>query len=95
MKEEARIFEEITRQRRSVRIYDGEAEFDHEAVKRSLERAVLAPNSSNMQLWEFYRIRSKDLLDQMVPICLNQNAAKTARELVVLYWEIKVPPFST
>ena len=83
MKEEARIFDKITRERRSVRIYDAEAPFDHDAVKRSLERAVLAPNSSNMQLWEFYRIRSEEKLKQMGPICLGQNAAKTARELVV------------
>lgn len=83
MREEAHVFDKITRQRRSVRIYDAEASFDHDAVKRSLERAVLAPNSSNMQLWEFYRIRSKDLLEKMAPICLKQNAAKTARELVV------------
>ena len=83
MKESARIFDQVVTERRSVRFYDPEAEFDHESVKRSLERAVLAANSSNMQLWEFYRITSADLLQKMVPICMNQNAAKTARELVV------------
>ncbi len=83
MREEAKIFDEITRARRSVRIYDAEAPFDHEAVGRSLERAILAPNSSNMQLWEFYRIKSVEKLEQMTPICLGQNAAKTARELIV------------
>ena len=83
MKESAAEFDRIVTERRSVRIYDAEAPFDHEAIGRSLERAVLAPNSSNMQLWEFYRIQSAELLEKMVPLCMKQNAAKTARELVV------------
>ncbi len=83
MKASAEIFDEIVKARRSVRVYDTEADFDHDAVKRSIERSVLAPNSSNMQLWEFYRIRSADMLEKMVPICMGQNAARTARELVV------------
>jgi nitroreductase len=37
-----------------------------------------------MQLWEFYRIRSEERLAQMGPMCLGQNAAKTANELVVV-----------
>ncbi|MDB9842764.1 nitroreductase family protein, partial [Polaribacter sp.] len=42
-----------------------------------------APNSSNMQLWEFYHITSKDTIAQIAPFCFNQNAAKTAQQLVV------------
>lgn len=83
MKHSAEVFNKIVEARRSVRVYDAEAEFDHEAVKRSIERAILAPNSSNMQLWEFYRIKTPAMLEKMVPVCLGQNAAKTARELVV------------
>lgn len=83
MKESAQVFDSIVQERRSVRIYDEKADFDHEAVQRSLERAVLAPNSSNMQLWEFYRVRSADNLEAMIPLCMGQKAAKTARELVV------------
>lgn len=83
MNEHAKVFDEIVNQRRSVRVYDADASFDHAAVKRSLERAVLSPNSSNMQLWEFYRIKTHEMLHEMTPVCMGQNAAKTARELVV------------
>ncbi|PWJ44603.1 nitroreductase family protein [Sediminitomix flava] len=76
-------FNQIVQERRSVRVYDTEFDFDHEAVQRSLELAILSPNSSNMQLWEFYRIKSERMKAAMVPICLNQSAAKTASELVV------------
>ena len=69
--------------RRSVRIYDTEKPIDATVVKKCIEQATLAPNSSNMQLWEFYHITSKDVIDQIAPLCFNQNAAKTAQQLVV------------
>ena len=69
--------------RRSVRIYDPEKPIDSDIVKKCLEQASLAPNSSNMQLWEFYHITSKDTIANIAPFCFNQNAAKTAQQLVV------------
>jgi len=84
MKESAQVFDQIVNERRSVRVYDAEAEFDHDAVRRSIERAILAPNSSNMQLWEFYRIKSPEALKKVTWMCMNQKAAKTARELLVV-----------
>ncbi|MDY0780749.1 nitroreductase family protein [Tenacibaculum sp. IB213877] len=70
--------------RRSVRVYDPEQPIDNSVVKKCIEQAVLAPNSSNMQLWEFYHITSKDILKKIAPLCFNQNAAKTAQQLVVV-----------
>ena len=40
--------------RRSVRIFDAEKPIETSLVKKCIEQASLAPNSSNMQLWEFY-----------------------------------------
>ncbi|MFT5760998.1 MAG: nitroreductase [Polaribacter sp.] len=69
--------------RRSVRIFDTEKPLDTSLVKKCIEQASLAPNSSNMQLWEFYHITSKDIIAKIAPFCFNQNAAKTAQQLVV------------
>ena len=69
--------------RRSVRIYDANKHLDTAIVKKCLEQAALAPNSSNLQLWEFYHITSKDIIRKIAPYCFNQNAAKTAQQLVV------------
>jgi len=80
---QAEIFNQIVENRRSVRKFDTSFDFDYEAVTRSIKRAILSANSSNMQLWEFYRIKSKELKEKFIPICLGQNAAKTASELVV------------
>ena len=79
----SREFQEIVNFRRSNRAFDSETEVSDEIIEKSLQRAVLSPNSSNMQLWEFHWIKSKDLLDQFVPLCLGQGAAKTAKHLVV------------
>lgn len=69
--------------RRSVRVYDENKPIESDIVKKCLEQASLAPTSSNMQLWEFYHITSKETIAKIAPMCFNQNAAKTAQQLVV------------
>jgi nitroreductase len=68
--------------RRSVRKYL-EVELDEEKVKNCIRNATLAPNSSNMQLWEFYHITDKETLKKLSKACFDQNAAKTAVNMVV------------
>ncbi|CAM1369472.1 Nitroreductase [Tenacibaculum soleae] len=69
--------------RRSVRVYDAEKPIKASIVKKCLQQASLAPTSSNMQLWEFQHITDKEIIDKIAPLCFNQNAAKTAQQLVV------------
>lgn len=73
---------EIINYRRSVRNYQALA-IDSEKVKRCIELATLAPNSSNMQLWEFYHITNAAILKQLSLACLNQESASTAQQMVV------------
>ncbi|WP_299118927.1 nitroreductase family protein [uncultured Winogradskyella sp.] len=69
--------------RRSTRVYKNEP-IDSEKVKQCLVNASLAPTSSNLQLWEFYHVTSKDKLEALSKACFDQNAAKTAQQLVVV-----------
>jgi len=73
---------EIINYRRSVRHYKA-LTIDTEKVKHCLELATLAPNSSNMQLWEFYHITTPEILKQLSIACLNQESATTAQQMVV------------
>lgn len=82
MSQEKTVSEAIN-YRRSVRIYHADQPIDAKIVKQCLQQAALAPNSSNMQLWEFYHITSKDIIAKIAPFCFNQNAAKTAQQLVI------------
>lgn len=69
--------------RRSIRIYKDDS-IDTEKVKACIKNAILAPNSSNLQLWEFYHITNKEVLQKLTAACLGQNAAKHAKEIVVV-----------
>lgn len=84
MVQELRFFEAV-KERRSVRIFEQDKPFDHDVVKKCLEAAILSPNSSNLQLYNFIRIpESSQLKDPLAKLCMGQKAAITARELVVV-----------
>jgi nitroreductase len=76
-------FDEIIEKRRSNRKFDEAVDVPNEVIQRSLERAILSPNSSNMQLWEFYWIQDPLEKEKYTALCLGQSAAKTAKQLVV------------
>ena len=69
--------------RRSVRVYK-DTPIDSDLVKNCLKNAAIAPTSSNLQLWEFYHVTDKTILDKLTFACFNQSAAKTAQQLVVI-----------
>lgn len=75
--------QEVLNFRRSVRKYDPEKKLDPEKVRHCIELATLAPNSSNMHLWEVYHITNHEMLNKISVACLNQSAAKTAQQIVV------------
>ena len=74
---------EAIKHRRSVRNYKEEP-IDPEMVKACIENAVLAPTSSNLQLWEFYQVTDPGIRKKIAHACMDQPAAATARQLVVV-----------
>lgn len=75
---------EAAKYRRSVRVYDNEKPLDPQVIKNCIKDAVLAPNSSNMQLYEFYHITDINIKKKLVKYCLSQPAARTADQLIVV-----------
>lgn len=75
-------FIDVVESRRSVRVYTDEP-IPEEIVQQCLDLALLAPNSSNLQAWEFYWVRSEENKAEMVEACLSQPAASTAAEIIV------------
>ena len=75
-------FENLVRQRRSIRIFDGSA-VPEAVIQKCIDLALLAPNSSNLQPWEFHWVKSEPMRSRLVEACLSQSAAKTAAELIV------------
>ena len=75
-------FFEVVDRRRSVRKFT-KTPVPEAVMKKCLKASLLAPNSSNLQPWEFYWIRNQKIKEQVVEACFSQNAAKTAQELVI------------
>ena len=88
-------FFEAVRRRRSCRNYSS-TPVPAEVVNRAIDAALIAPNSSNMQTWRIYWVKSDDKRKKLIEACLNQGAARTAKELVVFTcdprnWKISAP----
>ena len=60
------------RGRRSIRRYKRK-EIPAEVLEEVLEAARLAPSAANRQAWELIIITDRDTLENLVPVCKNQQ----------------------
>lgn len=74
-------FKKVVVSRRSVRFYTSDTVPDS-VVEECLRLGLLAPNSSNLQPWEFYWVKSPEKLKLLQEYCLNQPAARTSSTLI-------------
>jgi nitroreductase len=79
----AEEFEKVVETRRSVRVFDS-TPVPEAVIRRCLDLAMLAPNSSNLQPWEWYWVRNPEKKAKLVRWCMSQPAARTAQELIVV-----------
>lgn len=75
-------FKKLVVSRRSVRLFK-DTPIPENIVNACLDLALLAPNSSNLQPWEFYWVRTKEKKKELAQACLSQSAAVSAAELIV------------
>lgn len=75
-------FKKVVTSRRSVRKFTN-TQIPKAVLDDCLDMALLAPNSSNLQPWTFYVVRSAEKKSRVVKACMSQLAAKTAAELIV------------
>ena len=76
------MLKDILNFRRAVR-YFAPTPISEEKVRECLRLATLAPSGFNMQLYEFYHITDKTLLEKLAQVCLGQFSATTAQQMVV------------
>jgi nitroreductase len=77
------MFLQLLQDRRSIRRFKPDP-VDPQFIENCLRAAVLAPNSSNTQTWDFYWVQSPEKKQKVVAACLSQSAARTAQELIVV-----------
>jgi nitroreductase len=82
-------FSEVIKARRSCRHFTNEP-VPSSVIEQALNDALLAPNSSNMQLWKYIWVSSPKKKRDLSEACLSQPAASTAQEMVVVLadWSI-------
>ena len=80
---ETEAFRQTVLTRRSVRRFT-DTPIPAEVLDDCIDMAMLAPNSSNLQPWAFYKVQSPKARKLVIDACLGQNAAKTAAELIVV-----------
>ncbi len=76
-------FKQALRSRRSIRVFDGEP-IPEDTMRDCLRDATLAPSSSNLQPYELYWVRDSTTRATLAEACLDQPAATTAGELIVV-----------
>ncbi|MDA9755557.1 nitroreductase family protein [Flavobacteriales bacterium] len=79
---DTQAFYDVVDSRRSTRIY-AKDEVPDDVIARVVDAAQKAPNSSNLQCWELYRVKDDRKKSLLVEACLGQPAAATAPELFV------------
>ena len=75
------LFQTIEK-RRSVRKFSS-AKVPEAVIEDTLQMAILAPNSSNIQPWDFHWLR-EGMKEQAAICCLNQVPARTSSDLIVI-----------
>lgn len=73
---------DVIRSRRSVRRFLPEPIPDA-VFERVIDAALLAPNSSNLQPWQFIRVRDPHIRAAVAQAAMGQPAATTAAEIIV------------
>lgn len=76
-------FLDVITSRRSIRRFT-DKKIPDDVLTACFELAMLAPNSSNLQPWEFYVIDTPAIRAKAVEYCMSQNAAKTANRLIAV-----------
>ncbi|MBC1478430.1 nitroreductase family protein [Listeria welshimeri] len=78
-------FEDLMKNRRSIREYDDTVKISQEEMSAILEDAVTAPSSVNMQPWRFVVVESdagKEKLSSLVRFNTRQNESSSAMILI-------------
>lgn len=76
------FFETVYR-RRSTRQFTGDP-VDDSIIEKALSAAVWAPNSSNVQTWDFFWAQSGEIMAALIEACLSQAPARRAKHLIVV-----------
>jgi nitroreductase len=77
-------FNQILRERRSIRAFKRDAEVDVNTLKKILETCDLAPSAGGLQTFEIYQIKNEDVKKRLVTAA-NDQAFISEAPLVLVF----------
>lgn len=76
-------FQDLIRQRESIRNYDPEKPVEQEKLERILEAGRIAPSAANRQPWRFYLVSSPGYLEK-VSACYSRSWFSEAPHILIV-----------
>ncbi|MFD3257288.1 nitroreductase family protein [Paenibacillus lentus] len=81
-------FNEISLERRSVKVYDPEVKISREEMTEILAKASRAPSAINMQPWRFLVIDSLEGKEKLAPLAsFNQTQVLTSSAVIAVFYD--------
>lgn len=82
-------FEDIIKNRRSIRTYDDSVKISREEMEQILTDAMRAPSSVNMQPWRFVVVESPEGKEKLRPLVrFNTRQNDTSSAMIVIFGDI-------
>lgn len=82
-------FNEILKERRSVKNYDTSVKISREEMEEILTVATRAPSSVNMQPWRFVVVETAETKAKLLPLVrFNQNQLETSSAVIAVFGDM-------
>ncbi|MDV2933299.1 nitroreductase family protein [Enterococcus faecalis] len=82
------MYQDIVRNRRSVRDFMPDVEIPKEELMAMIEEAMLAPNSTNLNSWRFLIVTEKEQKEALYEVSMQQPAVKGAAAVIILLGDL-------
>ncbi|MBM7707157.1 nitroreductase [Chryseomicrobium aureum] len=83
-------YEQVVKERRSIRVYDPEVKISKQEMHELLEEATLAPSSLNLQPWRFLVIESEEGKETLKGLAkFNQRQVETSAAVIAVFVDMQ------
>lgn len=83
-------YEQVVKERRSIRVYDPEVKISKQEMHELLEEATMAPSSLNLQPWRFLVIESEEGKETLKGLAkFNQRQVETSAAVIAVFVDMQ------
>ncbi|MFA1641991.1 nitroreductase family protein [Chryseomicrobium imtechense] len=83
-------YEQLVKERRSIRVYDPEVKISKQEMHELLEEATMAPSSLNLQPWRFLVIESEEGKETLKGLAkFNQRQVETSAAVIAVFVDMQ------